>query len=221
MNSAVALRHRGDAVADFQAAIHLRGTARDEAFDLRVAIFGPQHRADADEREAHVDAEILQVGLAQILGVRVVGLGERVEEKLHLLVLVLFVNVASEAIVTARDQLRPGLDRMFAQVFLEQFTRDPATPDCIGFRLIFRPGRFLAAQLDRAVVLEIDRLLEHLLDFRHAVVDALGVELVDFVGRLQVSQQHIVIERGGDIWRSELSTSCWVKKRWLKSSSSR
>ena len=97
-----------------------------------------------DEREAHVDAEILQVGLAEILGVRVVGLREGGEEKLHLLGLVFFVHVAHEAIVTAGDELRAGLDRMFAERFLEKFVQDPAVPDDVGLRLIFRPRQLSA-----------------------------------------------------------------------------
>ena len=142
----VALCHRADAVTDFQTAIRLRRAAGDETFDLGVTIFTPQHRADADEREAHVDTEVLQIGLAQIFGMRVVSLGERVEEELYLLFLVLFVDTASEAIVTARDQLRSGLDWMFAQMFLKQLARDPSTPDLIGVRFIFWPGRLLPAE---------------------------------------------------------------------------
>ena len=192
-----ALRHRRDPVADFQTPIGLRGAAWHQALDLRVTILGPQHRADADERETHVDTEILQVRLAQVFRVRVVGLGEGVEEKFHLLLLVLLVNIAGEALVTAGDQFRPRLDRMFAQMFLEQFARDPPAPDGVGLAFIFRPGRFLAAQLDGRIVLEIGRLIEQLLDFRHPIVDPLEVKLEDFVGGLQISQEHIVIQRGG------------------------
>ena len=172
------------------------GPPGDQAFNFRIAVFRPQHRADADERQAHVDAEIFQVGFAQIFRMRIVSLGEGVEEKLYLLVLVLLVNVAGQALVALCDQFRPGLDRMFAQMFLEQFAHDPATPDVVGFRLILRPGRFLPAQLNSRVALEIDGLIELLLDLGDAIVHPLGVEIVDFVGRLQISQEHIVIERG-------------------------
>ena len=108
-----ALRHSGNSVAHFQPSIRLGGPARNEALDLGVAVFGAEHGADSHEREAHVNAEILQVGLAQVLGVRVVGLGERVEEELDLFVSVFLVDVAGEAIVTPRHQLRAGLDRVF------------------------------------------------------------------------------------------------------------
>ena len=49
---------------------------------------------------------------------RVVGLGERIEKELHLLVLILLVDGAAETIVAARDQLRSGLNGMLAQMFL-------------------------------------------------------------------------------------------------------
>ena len=190
-----ALPDRGDAVAHFQSPIDLRRTAGDKALDFRVAIFGAKHRADADEREAHVDAEIFQVGFAQIFGMRVVGLGERIEKKLHLLVLVFLMHVAREAIVAPRHQLRPGLDRMFAQMFLQQLAGDAPAPKLIGFRVIFRPGRFLAAKLDRPVSLEIERLFEQLFHFRHARVDALLVQIVNLVSRFQIAEQNIVIDR--------------------------
>ena len=38
------------------------------------------------------------------------------------------MDVARETIVTARDQLRARLDRMFAQFFLEQLVRNPSAP---------------------------------------------------------------------------------------------
>ena len=104
----------GDPVAHLQSSIHLRRTARNKALDFGVAILGPKHGADSHEREAHVNAEIFHVGLAQILGMRVVRLGKRIEEELYLLVLVLLVDVAREAIVAAADQLRGRLDRMLA-----------------------------------------------------------------------------------------------------------
>ena len=45
---------------------------------------------------------------------RVVRLGKRIEKELHLLVLVLLVDVTRKAIVAAANQLRSGLDRVFA-----------------------------------------------------------------------------------------------------------
>ena len=108
------LRYGGDSVAYFKPSIHLRGPSGNEALDFCVAILGAKHRADPHEREAHVDAEILHVGLAQVLRVRVVCLGKRIEKEFHLLVLILLVDVAGETIVTARNQLRARLNRMFA-----------------------------------------------------------------------------------------------------------
>src|SRR5262249_62377201 len=96
------------------------------------------------QREPHVNAEIFHVGLAQVFRVRVVGLGERVEIKFHLLVFVLLVNSAGQTVVAARDKLRRGLDRVFAQMVLQQFVCNAAAPELIGFSRVFRPRRFLA-----------------------------------------------------------------------------
>ena len=91
---------------------------------------------------------------------------------------------------------------MFAQIFLKQLVRDPSAPEFIGLGFIFRPGRFLPAQVDGVVRLEIHRLLEQFLDLGHPIVDPLLVEIEDLVGRLQVAEQNIVIERGA-VFRGE------------------
>ena len=179
-----ALRHCGNSIAHLQTSVGLRGSAGHQALNLRVTILRPQHRADPDQRESHVNAEILQVRLAEIFRVRVVGLGECIEEKFYLLILVLFVHVAREALVPARDQFRPRLDGMFAQMLLEQFARDPPAPDRIGFGVILRPRSFLPAQFNDRIALEIRRPIHLFFDFHDALVHAFQVKIVDFVGRL-------------------------------------
>ena len=134
-------------IAHLEPTVALRWSAGNKALDLGVTIFRPQHRADANEREAHVDAEILQVGFAQVFGVRIVGLRQRSEKKFHLLVAIFFMHVAHETIVAARDQLRTRLDRMIAQFFLEQLVRDPRLPDLIGFGFILRPVAIFAGSI--------------------------------------------------------------------------
>ncbi len=138
-----ALGDGGDAIAHFQAPARLRRTAHHEALDLGVAVFAAQHRADADEREAHVDAEVFQVGRTQVFRVRIVGLGEGVEEQLHLLFGVLLVDVAQHPVVAALDQFRTRLDRVIAQLLLQKLVYDSVVPEFIRLGLVLRPGRFL------------------------------------------------------------------------------
>src|SRR4030095_6171231 len=112
------LRHGGYPVAHLEPSVHLRRAAWNKVLNLCVAILRAKHGSDAHERQAHVNAEVLHVSLAQILGVRIVGLSERIEKKLHLLVLVLLVDVASEAVITAPNQLRRGLRGSVASTVL-------------------------------------------------------------------------------------------------------
>src|SRR4029077_13632419 len=125
-----------------------------------------------------------------------------VEVELYLFVSVFLVDIAGEAIVTPCHQLRPGLEWVLAQMFLQQFVRDAAAPELIGFGLIFGPGRFLATELNRSVGLKIDGLLEQLLRLGDTLVHAFGVEIVNFVGWLQIAQKNVIIERGA-IFRIE------------------
>ena len=106
--------HSGDPVAHLQPSIRLRRPAGNKTLDFCISILGPKHGADPHEREAHVNAKVFHVGLAQVLGMWVVRLGKRIEKELHLLVLILLVDVTRKAIVAAANQLRSGLDRVFA-----------------------------------------------------------------------------------------------------------
>jgi len=70
------------------------------------------------------------------------------------------VHVAHEAIVTACDELRAGLYRMLAEVFLQQLVFNAVPPDRVGLSFIFWPWNFLPAELDRLGRFEIERLIE-------------------------------------------------------------
>ncbi len=124
-----------------------------------------------------------------------VSLRKRIKIELNPFVLIFLVHGPGETIVTARYQLRPGLDRMLAQLFLQQFVRDATAPKLVGFRLIFRPGRFLAAELNRRVGFKIHRLVKQLLHLGHALVHALRVEIVNFVGRFQIAEKNVIAKR--------------------------
>ena len=171
-------------------------TARNKAFDFGVPVFRPEHRADANQRQPHLNVEIFKVRLAQVLRMRVVSLGERIQIKFHLLFAIFLVDVPRDSIVAAADQLRPGLDRVLAQLFLQQFTRDAAVPQLIGLRFIFWPRRFFPAQLHGRVGFEIHRLFEQLFDLADSLVDSLLVEVVNLVSRLEIPEQNIVGQRG-------------------------
>jgi hypothetical protein len=123
-------------------------------------------------------------------------LRERGEEQLHLLGLAFLVDVTHEAIVTARDELRAGLDRVLAHALLEELVRHAPAPDRIGLGFVFRPDSFLAAELDRLIAFELHRLLDELFDFRDALINALLVKLVDFISRLEIAEQNVVVDRG-------------------------
>ena len=49
----------------------------------------------------------------------------------------------------------------------------------------------MAAQLDRGIALEVDRLLQQFLDFRDPVVNPFRIESVDVVSRLQRAKKNV------------------------------
>src|SRR5882724_6677589 len=126
---------------------------------------------------------------------RVVRLCERIEKELDLLLLILLVHVACEPIIAATNQLRCGLNRMLAQMLLQQLVCDTTAPELVGFCLIFWPWRFLAAQLDRRVALEINGLLQQLFYLRNPLVNPLRVQGINLVSRFQRAEKNIPRDR--------------------------
>src|SRR6266700_1566197 len=64
-------------------------------------------------------------------------------------------------------------------------------PELIGFRLIFRPRRFLATKLNGRVGFKVERLFQQLFNVSDAVVNALRVEVVNFVSRFQRAEKNV------------------------------
>ncbi len=60
-------------------------------------------------------------------------------------------------------------------MLLQQLVCDATSPELVGLGFIFWPWRFLAAQLDRGIALEIDRLLQQLFYLRDSVVNPFRV----------------------------------------------
>src|SRR5205823_11191524 len=117
-------------------------------------------------------------------------------KKLGLLIAIAFVNVTRQPIVTAGHQLGPGFNRVLAQMFLQKLARDPAAPELVRFRPVFRPRTLFPPKINRSVGFKIDRLLEKFFYLGNPFVDPLLVEIVDLVSRLKVTEQNVVIERG-------------------------
>src|SRR5438067_12340428 len=69
-------------------------------------------------------------------------------------------------------------------------------PELIGLCFVLWPGRFFPTQFYRGVGFKIDRLLQNFFHLADALVDALLIEIVDFVGRLEISEQNIIRQRG-------------------------
>ena len=79
----IALRNGDDALFFVDETAFVRRPAGDERLDGAITEILGQLRADAKKREAHFNRKILRVLLVEIIRVRVVGVGERVEINLQ------------------------------------------------------------------------------------------------------------------------------------------
>src|SRR5215472_6809833 len=82
-----------------------RRTARDQALYFAVAIVPSEFRADAAQRQAHADGEILRVLGVQVIRVRIIGMREGIQIGLHDVGVVELVEGADFAFVTVLNGL--------------------------------------------------------------------------------------------------------------------
>ena len=73
------LRDGDNAIAGLELTAAQRGAARQELVNLAVAVFGLQRRTDAEERKVHGDGQTFHLFVPEIVRVRVVDVGERVQ----------------------------------------------------------------------------------------------------------------------------------------------
>ncbi len=97
----LALGDADDAVFYFQLPVLEGRSADDEALDRGAAVLFVtlEHRTDTGERLVHSDAEVLVLRLREIFGVRIVGAGDRLDEKSGDVLRVVFLNPFLDSLV--------------------------------------------------------------------------------------------------------------------------
>ena len=220
----VVLRDGGNAVVDLEFAAAVGGSAGDEFDDLGVAIVAPEHSADTDEGEAHLDVEIIQRALAHVFRVRVVTLGERGKEGGGLVLAVFLLQRLEQALVAFAHGLNRGafwrgggsfggflglgffvgsfiasFGRSFFEGLvgddgLEEFGFEPVGPHFIRLGLAGRPREFVAVDLRGAVAFKGEVPLESFPDPADAGFDAGDKTVVNVVSRLEIAGEDVFVD---------------------------
>ena len=103
-----ALGDADDAVVDLEFALAVGGATDDEALDLGRAVVHAEEGADAEEALIHADLEVIHFGLAEVFRVGVVDAGERGEEVVRHVLVVVFFKAFEVAVVTLEDAFFRG-----------------------------------------------------------------------------------------------------------------
>ena len=98
---ALALRDGDHLVADLDLLALLGGGPGPDLLDHGVAVLGLERGADAEEAEVHAHRELIQLAFAEVIGVRVVGVTERIEPELEHLVGLELLQVPQRPLVAA------------------------------------------------------------------------------------------------------------------------
>ena len=113
------------------------------------------------------------------------------------------MDVPQDLVVAPGDDFHAGFDWFLDELLIQQLPLDAIAPEKVGGGLVFGPRKFRAVEFDFVVAVELVFLLQLLPDLRHAGLDALDVEIPDFVGGTRVAEQNVIGERAA-VFRPEL-----------------
>src|SRR5690606_10294914 len=147
----VILTDADDAVGRCQLLGLLGRTGGNQADDLHVLVVALQDGADALQRQAHVDVEVLGVVRRQIVGVRIVGLRESVDVGLEDVLAAGPLQPAELVAVAAGQQFLDGGHYLAGDLQKQDLVLDALAPEVIEGSAVARPGRLLAVHLETLV----------------------------------------------------------------------
>ena len=192
--TALALADRKDPVSRLEPAVLDGGAAGHEAADRDVAVVVPELRADALEVEAHRDREVLHLLRREPVGVRVVGGGDRVDERREPVERVHALHARQEPVVAPGellDRLLPGQVRALEH---QEVVLDSLAPAIAGFGRRRREVDLLLVGHPELVLVEVKIRREELVNPGHALLETLHEQRRDALREAVVALAHHVVE---------------------------
>ena len=185
------LCHCGDPVICLESAILVCGPTRHHFHDSGISVVGTQDGPDPNQGKLHLNHEVLHIRGAHILGMRIIALRESHEENLDHILVVLLVDTLKILPVTLGNDLVGRVDRMLAQVFLQQLRLDSVGPEFVSLNGIHRPRGLFAIDLNHLVAQKIMRGGSQLLVLGNPLLHTLTESREDRPGSSQISVQSI------------------------------
>ncbi len=193
----VGLGHADDPVRRRQLLALLGRACRHQAHDLDVLVVALQHRADAFQRQAHVDVEVFRVVRRQVLGVRIVGLGERIDVGLEHVLAAGLVQPCQLVLVALGQQFLDRLRFLAGDLQAQHLVLHALAPEVVELGGVLGPGGFLAIDQQLFVDAEVeavDALFQQAQRVVEAVLQAFQMPFVDDEARLEVAALEEIIE---------------------------
>ena len=151
----VALGHSDHPVGGAQLPLFGGRAAGHQAHHLGVAVLVLQHRADAFQRTAHADVEVLGIMRREIVGVRIKGLGEGVHVGLEHVLGGVLTNPAELAFIAVGQPFADFLVAGAVEAHGQHRVAQLAAPDRVQGVLVLGPVRFAAVHQHLAVTVEV------------------------------------------------------------------
>ena len=167
-----ALAHGDDALVGLEAAAEIRRAALHQPMHHGVFVRRAEHRADAFERQRHVDVEVRRIPRRKILRVLVVGAGEGVHEQPEDVLAAGLADQPPAVLGALGQRVADLLQRIAGQLAAEHAALEGEPPERLQFVLAGRPRRLAAVQRYGFVAAEVEAL-QPVLEQRRLEGDAL------------------------------------------------
>lgn len=132
-------------------------------------ILHAQHAADAFQRQAHLDIEILGVARREIGGVRIEGLGDGIHVELKDVLAAGLARLIQAVLVAFAQQFRAAAGSLPETIQGQHFVLEPLAPELVEFGGAPGPGRVLAIDVQGFIAVKAEILAEQRLDAFAAV----------------------------------------------------
>ena len=151
-----ALAHRDDAIGGLQRAAEIRRPALHQAVYHGVLVLGAQHRADAFERQRHVDVEVRRIPGREVLRVLVVGLREGVHEQPEHVLATRLADQPQVVLGALGQRVADLGQRVPGQLAAQHAAFQGQAPEGLEFGVRGRPRRLGAVQFHGFVAAEVE-----------------------------------------------------------------
>ena len=189
------LAHPDDLVIGMQLLAFISRTAGHDFTDDGIIVLRGQAGADAFQRLAHLNPEIVEIFRRKVAGVRIVGFGEGIHQNLEYVFALELLDIAFGPLIALGQGLADARPVFSGQLEVQCLIFDPLAPQFIQFGRRLGPGIVFPVDVDRLINRKIERFaFQQCEDMHQPFRHTFFIKIEDIIGGLHLPGTDIIVE---------------------------